>query len=103
MKFDQYDVVIVNLNPSIGKEINKIRPCIILSPKEMNYHNVIIAPLTSQYKKYPTRIILEQDSYIVLDQIRTISIKRIISKKDFKIDADKIQVIKNILKEMLID
>jgi mRNA interferase MazF len=103
MKCSQYDVVIVNLNPTIGSEIQKTRPCLIISPNEMNYDNVIVAPMTSTNKDYPTRVKLENKSYIVLDQIRTISTKRILKITDIKLTNKQIKKIKNIIKIMLVD
>jgi len=103
MNYRQYDVVLVNLDPTVGSEISKTRPCLIISPNEMNFTNVIIAPLTSTYKDYPTRVKLKDDSYVVLDQIRTISSQRIVKKLDIKISKSKIGNIKNIIKIMLVD
>lgn len=103
MNYNQYEVVIVNLDPTVGSEIQKTRPCLIISPKEMNYANVIVAPMTSKYKDYPTRIKLKKESFVVLDQIRTISIQRIVKKIDAKLTAKQISEIKNILKIMLVD
>ncbi|MBN2823822.1 MAG: type II toxin-antitoxin system PemK/MazF family toxin [Campylobacterales bacterium] len=103
MRYKQYEVVVVNLNPTVGTEIRKVRPCIILSPNEMNFDNVIVAPLTSTKRDYPTRIELQKDSYVVLDQIRTISTKRIIKKSDIHLSKSKIKEIKSIIKAMLVD
>jgi mRNA interferase MazF len=103
MNYNQYEVVIVNLDPTIGSEIQKTRPCLIISPKEMNYANVIVAPMTSKYKDYPTRVKLKKESFVVLDQIRTISIQRIVQKTDIKLTQKQISEIKNILKIMLVD
>jgi len=103
MNYKQYDVILVNLDPTVGTEIAKTRPCVIISPNEMNFTNVIIAPLTSTYKDYPTRVKLKDDSYVVLDQIRTISSQRIVKKLEFKISKSKIESIKNTIKIMLID
>ncbi len=63
VNFLQYDIVIVNLDPTIGSEIKKKRPCLIVSPNEMNKHLsiVVICPITSQSKNYPTRISIELD------------------------------------------
>ena len=77
MELNQYSIVLVNLDPTIGSEIKKTRPCVIISPDEMNKHlqTLIIAPMTSQSKNYPTRIKVKHDQkngWIVLDQIRTI-------------------------------
>ena len=103
MQYKQYKVVIVNLDPTVGKEIQKTRPCLIISPHEMNYDNVIIAPMTSTNKDYPTRIKLKDNSYVVLDQIRTISIKRIVKITDTKLTNKQIKNIKDIIKIMLVD
>jgi len=58
MDLKQYQIVLVNLDPTVGREIKKTRPCVIISPNEMNKHldTLIIAPMTSQSKKYPTRV-----------------------------------------------
>ena len=103
MKFNQYDIVLINLDPTIGSEIQKTRPCLIISPKEMNYSNVIVAPMTSKDKDYPTRVKLKKDSFVVLDQIRTVSTKRVLKKLDVKITAKQINEVKSIIKIMLVD
>ena len=83
----RFDVYYVNLDPTMGSEIKKTRPCVIISPDEMNRHirTVIIAPLTKVIRNYPTRIlcIVEgKKGQIVLDQIRTIDRSRLIRKID---------------------
>ena len=103
MRYKQYSVVIVNLDPTVGSEIQKTRPCLIISPNEMNYSNVIVAPMTSRKKDYPTRVQLQADSFVVLDQIRTISVKRIVKLTDTKVSRKAIEEIKKIIKEMLVD
>jgi len=103
MRYKQYSVVIVNLNPTVGSEIQKTRPCLVISPNEMNYSNVIVAPMTSKKKDYPTRVQLKTDSFVVLDQIRTISVKRIVKMTDTKVSRKKIDEVKKIIKEMLVD
>lgn len=85
---DQYDVWLVGLDPTIGSEIQKTRPCLIISPDEMNHNinTVIIAPLTSTVKDYPTRVSVVLDGkkgQIVLDQIRTVDKVRLIKKIGF--------------------
>jgi len=102
----QYDIVLVNLDPTIGSEIKKTRPCIIVSPNEMNeaLNTIIIAPITSNKKKYPTRVRLSSqaaDGMIVLDQIRTIDKRRII-KSLGQIKTKTTVQIKEVLNEMLI-
>ena len=73
----------INLDPTVGSEIEKTRPCVVISPDEMNRHirTVIVAPMTTAGKEYPTRISCEfkkKKGHIVLDQIRTIDKKRLI-------------------------
>ncbi len=82
MELNQYAIVLVNLDPTIGSEIKKTRPCVIISPDEMNKYlqTVVIAPMTSSSKPYPTRVEVKYNKtkgWIVLDQIRTIERQRI--------------------------
>ena len=102
--YNQYSIVLVNLDPTIGAEIKNTRPCVIISPNEMNFNinTIIIAPMTSKSRNYPTRIKINDSSYIVLDQIRTIDKQRII-KKLGELDIEIILQIKQIIKEMLVD
>lgn len=84
MVVNRFDVYLINLDPTVGSEIQKTRPCVIISPDEMNRHirTVIVAPLTTAGKDYPTRIPCEfkkKKGHIVLDQIRTIDKKRLIN------------------------
>lgn len=77
MVVKRFDVYLVNLDPTVGSEIKKTRPCLVISPDEMNRHinTVIVAPMTSRGKAYPTRVACRfdgKDGQIVLDQIRTI-------------------------------
>ncbi|MBN2722160.1 MAG: type II toxin-antitoxin system PemK/MazF family toxin [Campylobacterales bacterium] len=104
MKYDQYDIVLVNLDPTIGAEIQKTRPCVIISPDEMN-HNIqtlIIAPMTSKSREYPTRLKLTDESFVVLDQIKTIDKQRVIKKLD-KLTAKNITELKKIIHIMLVE
>lgn len=83
MEIKQYQIILVNLDPTIGSEIKKTRPSVVISPNEMNKYlrTVVIAPMTTSSKKYPTRVKIKYDNkigYIVLDQIRTIDRQRII-------------------------
>ncbi len=103
MRYKQYEVILVNLDPTIGTEIQKTRPCLIISPNEMNYNNLIVAPMTSTDKDYPTRVKIDTDSFVVLDQIRTISIKRVVKKLDITLKKKDIKIIKGIIKAMLVD
>ncbi len=107
MNYAQYEVVIVNLDPTIGSEIKKKRPCVIVSPDEMNRNllNVVVCPVTSQSKNYPTRIAFDlegQMNWIVIDQIRTIDKARI-SKTIGTLDSEIITRIKAVIKETFVD
>jgi mRNA interferase MazF len=107
MVIRQYEVYLISLDPTIGHEIKKARPCVIISPDEMNKNisTVIIAPLTTQSRFYPTRIPLkfaEKEVWIVLDQLRTVDRKRLI-KKLGEIEQKTINQVKSIIKEMLVD
>ncbi len=107
MEINQYDVFLVGLDPTIGHEIKKSRPCIIISPNELNKNisTVIIAPMTTKSHPYPTRVPIKfkgKDGWILLDQIRTIDKKRLI-KKLGKIEHNTITQIKSVIKEMLVD
>ena len=82
---NRFDIYLVSLDPTRCSEIKKTRPCVVISPDEMNHNirTVIIAPMTSSIKKYPTRTLLEfqgKKGQIVLDQIRTIDKARLIKK-----------------------
>ena len=79
----RFEVYLVNLDPTVGSEIQKTRPCLIISPDEMNKHlaTVIIAPMTTRGRNYPTRVTCVFDGkegQIVLDQIRTIDKSRLV-------------------------
>jgi len=85
MVVNRFDVYLINLDPTVGSEIQKTRPCLIISPDEMNKYirTVIVAPLTSAGKDYPTRVsckFKKKRGQIVLDQIRTIDKVRLIKK-----------------------
>ncbi len=85
MVVKRFDVYLISLDPTVGSEIQKTRPCLIISPDEMNRHirSVIVAPLTSAGRDYPTRVSCEfqrKKGQIVLDQIRTIDKARLIRK-----------------------
>lgn len=106
MTCTQYDLFLVNLDPTIGSEIRKTRPCVVLSPNELNsnLNTVIIAPITSTSKPYPTRLKtknVKPYGWIVLDQIRTIDKKRIV-KKIGQLTPDEIRACKSILEELLV-
>lgn len=107
MVLKQYQVVLVNLDPTLGSEIHKTRPCLIISPNEMNKHlrTLIIAPLTSTSKAYPTRIEVQfgdRKGWIVLDQIRTIDKERVL-KIMGKIAKTEINLVKSVIREIFVD
>jgi len=100
----RFEVYYVNLDPTIGHEIKKIRPCVIISPNEMNRNiqTVIIAPLTKVLRNYPTRIICKvegKQGQIVLDQIRTIDKSRLLKKIDTLTKSTQKKVL-SVLQEM---
>jgi mRNA interferase MazF len=85
MVVNRFDVYLINLDPTVGSEIQKTRPCLIVSPDEMNRHvrTVIVAPMTTAGKDYPTRVsckFKKKKGQIVLDQIRTIDKTRLVKK-----------------------
>ncbi len=107
MDLKQYQIVLVNLDPTVGSEIKKTRPCVIISPNEMNKYlnTLIIAPMTSQSKKYPTRIEVKHDrkkGWIVLDQIRTIDKQRVYKALD-SLTPREVEKVKMTIKELLVD
>ena len=94
----RFEVYLVNLDPTIGVEIRKRRPCLIISPDEMNQNvkSVIIAPMTTVSRSFPTRISCEfvgKKGFIVLDQIRTVDKVRLIKKLGEIGDETRIEVL----------
>ncbi len=107
MELEQYQIVLVNLDPTIGSEIKKTRPCVVISPNEMNKYlrTIIVAPMTTSSKKYPTRIEIKHDKkigWIVIDQIRTIDKQRII-KILGRLSRSEIKEVKSVIKETFVD
>ena len=85
MVIKRFDVYLINLDPTIGSEIQKTRPCLVISPDEMNrfIKTVIVAPMTSKGTTYPTRVACRFQGrlgQVVLDQIRTVDKTRLIKK-----------------------
>ena len=85
MVVKRFDVFLVNLDPTVGSEIKKTRPCLIISPDEMNrwVRTVIVAPMTSKGRLYPTRVVCQfqgKEGQVVLDQIRTVDQSRLVRK-----------------------
>lgn len=96
----RFDIVLVNLDPSVGAEIKKTRPCLVVSPDELNnaLQTIIVAPITStQPRTLPTRVLLRaypesglsNDSYAVLDQVKSIDRRRIIRPMGYISDSEK--------------
>ena len=97
MELTQYSIVLVNLEPTMGSEMKKVRPCVILSPDEMNQNlrTVIIAPMTSKLKGYPTRVPVVHhgtNGEVALDQVRTIDRMRIIRVLDVLTEAEIVRI-----------
>jgi mRNA interferase MazF len=98
----RFELYLVNLDPTIGIEMKKTRPCLIVSPDEMNRNvqTVIVAPLTTRYRNIPSRVKIEanssnglsETSYIALDQIKTIDKIRCGRKMGMISDADAMKV-----------
>ena len=85
MEVNRFDVFLVSLDPTLGHEIKKTRPCVIISPDEMNHHigTVIVAPMTSRGRDYPTRVnctFQKVSGQVVLDQIRTVDKIRLVKR-----------------------
>lgn len=107
MEIRQYEIFLVNLDPTIGSEIKKTRPCVVISPNEMNHHlkTVVIAPMTTSSKNYPTRVETKHDNkigWILLDQLRTIDKQRIINALG-NLSTPEIKQVKAIIKETYVD
>ncbi len=107
MELKQYSIVLVNLDPTIGSEIKKTRPCVILSPNEINkfLKTIVVAPMTTNLKKYPTRVSVkhnDKNGMIAIDQIRTIDKTRIL-KRFNQLTKSEIANCKSIIKETFVD
>jgi mRNA interferase MazF len=104
MVISRFEVHGVALDPTVGREIRKTRPCLVVSPDEMN-HNIrtsIVAPMTTKGRGYPTRVSCRfagKTGQIVLDQIRTVDQTRLV-KKLGRIDAPTAQRVLDILQEI---
>ncbi len=107
MVIKQYEVYLINLDPTVGSEIQKTRLCLVISPNEMNssIKTIIIAPMTTKSHKYPTRVPVnfqEKKGWVVIDQLRTVDRIRLI-KKLGKIKKKEIEEVKSVIQEMLVD
>jgi len=107
MVINQYAVILVNLDPTMGSEIKKTRPCVVISPDEMNRQvdTLIIAPMTSTSKAYPSRIQAqsgERTGWVMLDQIRTIDRLRVIRVLG-KLSTNETDKVKQVIQELFVD
>ncbi len=104
MGVKRFDVYLVNLDPTVGSEIQKTCPCLIVSPDEMNRHiaTVIVAPLTTKGRPYPTRVACrfqDKDGQIVLDQLRTVDKVRLVRRLG-QVEVETQQAVLAVLAEM---
>ena len=104
MVIKRFDVYLVNLDPTVVSEIRKARPCLIISPDEMNRYiaTVIVAPMTTKGRDYPTRVqcsFKDKEGQVVLDQLRTVDKSRLVQKLG-RIDQQTHENVLSILAEM---
>lgn len=107
MELIQYHVYLVNLDPTVGHEIKKTRPCLVVSPNEMNRNlkTIMIAPMTTKSHEYPSRVGLRfvgKQAWVVLDQMRTVDRARLV-KELGALDARHVRKVKDVIREMLVD
>jgi len=99
----RFDVFLVNLDPTVGSEIRKSRPCVVVSPDEMNRYvrTVVVAPLTTSGRPYPSRVEVRfagKEGQVVIDQLRTIDKVRL-AKRLGVLDSDEAASVLEVLKE----
>jgi mRNA interferase MazF len=104
MAVSRFEVYLLNLDPSIGHEIRKTRPCLIVSPNELNRHlrTVIVAPMTTRGQSYPTRVACRfkgKDGQVALDQIRAVDQSRLVRRLG-RMDAATSQRVLEVLQEL---
>lgn len=107
MVLKQYSIVSVNLDPTIGSEIKKTRPCVIISPDELNKYlnTIVVVPMTTNPNKYPTRVSVKSNGkkgMMAIDQIRTIDKSRIIKIFE-KLTSAEIRKLKEVIRETFVD
>jgi mRNA interferase MazF len=107
MEINQYDIVLVNLDPTMGSEMKKTRPCLVLSPNEMNKYlqTIVVAPMTTSSKSYPTRVEIKHNQtkgWIAIDQIRTIDRARIVKRYETLTTKEVVKV-KKVIKETFVE
>jgi mRNA interferase MazF len=104
MVIHRFEVYLINLDPTVGSEIKKTRPCLVVSPDEMNHNvrTVIVAPMTTKGRRYPTRVpcrFQRKDGQLVLDQIRAVDRVRLVRKLG-RLDARTADAVLAVLQEM---
>ena len=107
MEVKRFEVYLVNLDPTVGHEIKKSRPCLVISPDELNGYitTVIVAPMTTKGRNYPTRVpctFQGKEGQVVMDQIRTVDKIRLVKrlgKIDSKTQADVFSVVSELFSE----
>ena len=107
MEIKQYSIVLVNLDRSVEAESRKTRPCVVVSPDEMNRHlrTIVVAPMTTQSRIYPTRVKVKHNQkagWIVVDQLRTIDRKRIL-KVLGALSNPEIRKLSDVIRETYVD
>ena len=107
MEIIQYHIVLVNLDKSFGSEMRKTRPCVVISPDEMNRYlnTIVVTPMTTRSRIYPTRVRVRRNKkvgWIVVDQVRTIDRKRI-TKVVGKLSTFEVRKLKNVIQETYVD
>ena len=107
MEVKQYQIILVNLDPTQGSEIKKTRPCVVISPNEMNRYlqTIVIAPMTTSSRDYPTRVEVKHNKtkgWVVLDQIRSIDRTRIVKIYN-SLTISEITKIKAVIQETYVD
>lgn len=107
MELKQYQIVLVNLDPTQGSEIQKTRPCLIISPNEMNKYlqTIVVAPMTTSSRPYPTRVEVKHNNtkgWVVLDQIRCVDRTRIVKTYD-NLTEKEIARVKEVIQETYVD
>src|SRR5687767_12550387 len=103
----QYEIYFVNLDPTLGSEVKKTRPAAVISPNEMNQNlnTVIIAPVTSTIREYPSKVditLQNRSGQIMLDQIRAVDKTRLLNKAG-KLNSSEVSEVKQVIREMLVD
>ena len=107
MDVNQYDIILVNLDPTVGSEIRKTRPCVVISPDEMNKYlrTLVVAPMTTTDRNYPTRVMVrhnEKEGWLALDQIRTIDKIRVVRRLG-NLSYKELNTCKQVIKETFVD